>query len=177
MKIETDRLILRKPKMTDWRDIAEGAGEYAVAKMTQNIPHPYSKQDAEGFIKKAVRNWSKTSYAFMIELKAEKKVIGAMGLESLNLSNGTATTGSWINKKYWRNGYITEAKIAINDFAFNALKLRRLTSMVSIENQASNATQRKLGYVFEGIQRKGAKSRASGEISDLNMYGLLKEDW
>ena len=100
-----------------------------------------------------------------------------MGLRSLNQFNGTASTGSWINKKYWRKGYITEAKIAANDFAFNKLKLRRLNSTVNTGNDASNATQKKMGYVFEGIQRKAAKSMASGKIHDLNIYGLLKQDW
>lgn len=177
MKLETPRLILRKPKKSDWKDILEGAGDYAVSKMTKHIPYPYCKADAIWFIKKSIKDWAKTGYTFMIELKEENKVIGVMGLRSLNQFNGTASTGSWINKKYWRKGYITEAKIAANDFAFNKLKLRRLNSTVNTGNDASNATQKKMGYVFEGIQRKAAKSMASGKIHDLNIYGLLKQDW
>ena len=177
MKIETARLILRAPRISDCNDIVEGAGEYDVAKHTKNIPYPYSRADAEWFIKDSLKNWGKTGYAFMIELKAERKVIGVMGLRNVNLLNGTASTGSWINKKYWRNGYITEAKIAVNDFAFNTLQLRRLNSTVNTNNKASNATQLKVGYVFEGMQRKAAKSKATGKISDLNMYGMLKGDW
>jgi len=177
MKLETPRLILRKPRLSDWKDIVEGAGEYDVAKNTKSIPHPYTRKDAEWFIKNTLKNWAKSGYAFMIELKDERKVIGVMGLHHILAFNGTASTGSWINKKYWRQGYITEAKIAVNDFAFNTLKLRRLTSTVNINNKASNATQLKMGYVFEGIQRKASKSKASGKIYDLNMYGLLKEDW
>jgi ribosomal-protein-alanine N-acetyltransferase len=177
MKIETPRLILRKPRPGDWKDIVEGVSDYDVAKMTKNIPHPYSKADADWFINNCLKNWGKASYTFMIELKAENKLIGVMGLHNVNVNNGTAATGSWINKKYWRQGYITEAKIAVNDFAFNKLQLRRLNSTVITTNKASNATQKKVGYMFEGVQRKGSKSKASGKISDLNMYGLLKEDW
>ena len=113
----------------------------------------------------------------MIELKAEKKVIGVLGLRNILPFNGTASTGSWINKKYWRQGYMTEAKIAVNDFAFDTLKLRRLNSTVNVNNKASNATQLKVGYVLEGVERKASRSKASGKISDLNIYGLLKEDW
>ena len=177
MKLETARLTLRKPRLGDWKDIVEGVSEYDVAKMTKSIPHPYARKDAEWWIKLVIKNWAKTGYAFAIELKAEKKVIGVMGLHNLNLFNGTSSTGSWVNIKYWRKGYITEAKIAVNDFAFNTLKLRRLNSTVNIINKASNATQLKVGYVFEGVQRKGSKSKASGKVCDLNMYGLLKEDW
>jgi len=180
MELETKRLILRKPKKGDWKDIVEGAGEFDVAKMTASISHPYKKKDAEDFIKKTIKKWNQkviTDYSFVIELKSEKKVIGGIGLHRINKFFGKAETGSWINKKYWRRGYITEAKIAINDFAFNKLKLRRLNSFVFKDNKASNATQMKMGYKLEGMQRKAAKSKASGRIQDLNMFGLLKEDW
>jgi len=177
MKIETDRLILRKPRISDCPDIVEGVGEYDVAKRTANVPYPYQKADGDIYIKKSLKNWGKSSYAFVIELKAEKKVIGVMSLESVNVFAGTAVTGSWINKKYWRQGYITEAKIVVNDFAFDTLKLRRLNSTVNTDNKASNVTQRKMGYLHEGILRKGARSLATGKIHDLNMYGLLESDW
>ena len=72
---------------------------------------------------------------------------------------------------------MTEAKIAVNDFAFNKLKLRKLNSDVFTENKASNATQLKMGYRLEGTRRKAARSKASGKIHDENIYGLLKEDW
>lgn len=114
---------------------------------------------------------------FCIELKSEKKVIGSIGLHKINAFNGTATTGSWINKKYWRQGYISEAKVAVNDFAFNTLKMRRLNSVILKSNNASNATQKKMGYRLEGVQRKAIKNKTTGKIYDTNLYGLLKEDW
>ena len=177
MKLNTKRLILRKPKKSDWKDVVEGVSDYDVAKMTSHIPHPYAKKDAEWFIDNSIKNWGKGVYTFFIELKSEKKVIGAIGLRQVDAFNGTASTGSWVNKKYWRQGYMTEAKIAANDFAFTKLKLRRLNSTVYTHNKASNATQRKVGYRFEGCRKKSLRSLATGKIYDENMYGLLKEDW
>jgi ribosomal-protein-alanine N-acetyltransferase len=180
MQLETKRLILRKPKKSDWKDLIEGVGEYGVSKMLVKVPYPYSKKDAENYLKKAVKRWKEKTaddYSFFIELKSEKKVIGAIGIHRISEFLKTGATGSWINKKYWKNGYITEAKIAINDFAFNKLKLRRLDSDVFKENKASNATQLKMGYILEGMQRKAKKSLASGKIHDVNLYGLLKDDW
>jgi RimJ/RimL family protein N-acetyltransferase len=177
MKLETKRLILRKPRASDWQDIVEGASEYDVARMTKTIPHPYTKEDAVWFIDHMLKTWGKDNYTFFIELRSEKKVIGALGLTGVNEYNGTAKTGSWINKKYWRRGYMTEAKIAVNDFAFNELRLRRIESTVHLDNNASNATQQKMGYKHEGIKRKATRSRSNGKIHDLNLYGLLKEDW
>ena len=175
MQLTTERLILRKAKKTDWKDVLEGFSEYDVVKMT-GAPHPYKKKDADLYISNAIKKWGK-SYYFFIELKAQKKIIGVVELTGINSFNGTATTASWINKKYWRQGYVTEAKIAANDFAFYKLKLRRLGSGVFVTNKASNATQQKMGDVLEGVKRKSYKSRVTGKIHDANMYGLLKEDW
>jgi ribosomal-protein-alanine N-acetyltransferase len=180
MKLETKRLILRKPKLSDWRDIIEGIGEYDVSKMLLVVPYPYTKKDADNFIKIKIKKWKEKNlddYLFFIELKSEKKVIGAIGIHKINKFSETGTTSSWIKKKYWRNGYMTEAKIVVNDFAFNKLKLRRLDSFVYTDNKASNATQLKMGYKLEGTKRKAVKSKASGKIHDENIYGLLKEDW
>jgi len=180
MKLETKRLILRNQRLSDIDDLIEGISEYDVIKMLSNPPYPYKKKDAIAFIKsrnKKDRLKIKDSYVFAIELKEEKKVIGAIRLHHIDFFKGTSTTGSWINKKYWRNGYITEAKIAMNDFAFNKLKLRRLESEVFTNNKASNATQLKIGYKLEGVKRKSFKSKITGKIYDVNIYGLLKEDW
>ena len=178
MELETKRLILRKPKKGDWKDLVEGVAEFDVAKMTKAIPHPYHEEDAKSFIKILIKRWlSGKDYTFLLELKSEKKVIGAMAISNINQLNGTASTGSWINKKYWKKGYITEAKIAVNDFAFSQLGLRRLDSTVFTDNKASNATQQKIGYKFEGMKRKATKSKSTGKIHDVNVYGLLKSDW
>ncbi len=180
MELKTKRLILREPKISDWKDVVEGIGDYDVAKMMVSVPYPYAKKDALWFINLKTKESKKkepNSYLFFIELKSEKKVIGAVEVFKINRFHSTGETGSWINKNYWRKGYVTEAKIALNDFAFNKIKLRRLDSPVFSDNEASNATQKKMGYVLEGTMRKAHKSKATSKTHDINMYGLLKEDW
>ena len=170
-------MTLRQPKKSDWKDVVEGAGEYDIAKMTTGIPYPYKKKDALKWINKSIKKWGGESYPFVVELKSEKKVIGCMEIHHIDKFSNKANTGSWINKKYWNKGYITEAKIAVNDFAFNKLKLRKLNSKIFKDNKAPNAVQRKIGYTLEGMQRKESKDPATGKIHDANLYGLLKEDW
>ena len=178
MELKTKRLILRKPSLKDIEDVYEGLSEYEVAKRLIGAPYPYIKKGGIDWIKRSMKSWDKKEkYHFLIELKSEKKVIGCMSLIDIDKFNGTSRTGSWINKKYWRNGYITEAKIAVNDFAFNVLKLRRLESRVFTDNIASNAVQKKMGYKLEGVKRKAIKSKTTGKIHNENIYGLLKEDW
>lgn len=180
MKIETERLILREPKISDWKDIVEGIGDIKVSKHLAVVPFPYTKKDALWWINKKIKaskEKEKKEYPFSIELKKEKKIIGAINLVNINKSYKIAETGSWINRKYQRKGYITEAKIAVNEFAFNKLKLRKLETGVSAENIASNETQKKMGYKYEGRRIKRVLCKATGKIHDENLYGLMKEDW
>jgi len=178
MRLETKRLILRTPKLKDADDIVEGIGEYDVSKMLLVVPYPYKKKDAIEYIKKVSgRLNKKTEYIFYIELKSEKKVIGNISLGKINRLDNTATTGSWINKKYWKRGFVTEAKIAVIDFAFNKLKLEKLRTEVYKDNKASNATQKKLGYKVEGFQLKSRTSLASKKTHDVIFYGLTKNNW
>ena len=180
MKLETQRLILRKPKLSDWKDIVEGVGNLKVSRTMGAVPYPYKKKDGLWWINKGIKKWkekTKEDYSFVIELKSEKKVIGAMGLHKIDKFTGIAETGSWINKKYQRKGYITEAKMVVNEFVFNNLKLRKLYSPIFSINIASNATQKRMGYRLEGFLKKHARCRATGKIYDENLYGLFKEDW
>jgi len=180
VKLTTKRLILRPIKESDWPDIVEGVGDLRIARWTMAVPHPYEKKDFLTWIRHDIaqrKKRKKDNYCLAIELKSEKKVIGVTGIFNIKEFHGSATTGSWINRKYWRQGYIFEAKIAVLDFAFNTLRLRRVEGEIFAGNKASNGMTRKLGYTLEGRRRKAEKSLATGKIHDVNVYGLLKAEW
>lgn len=180
MILETKRLILRPPRKEDWKDIMEGAGSMEIASMTAAIPHPYKKKDALWFINHSKEKWrkkKKKDYTFCIELKSEKKVIGATGIHKINTVDSKFETGSWINKKYWRKGYILEAKIPILDFGFNKLNLGKAETGAFVENKASQGMSLKIGFKKEGLKRKTIKCVATGKIHDEVVFGMLKNEW
>jgi len=116
------------------------------------------------------------SYPFYIELKSKNKVIGMISLK-VNFDYMLGSTGSWLNEKYWRKGYMIEAKIIVHEFVFNKLKLRKMESSSNTTNVASNAALKKIGFKKEGLKIKNIISKATGKIHSKNIYGLLKEDW
>lgn len=180
MKLETKRLILRRPRLSDWKDLVEGIGDLKVSCMLDSVPHPYRKKDAIEWIKKSISKWRKKDqkdYIFFIELKSEKKVIGDTGLFKVDKFRGTCETGSWINKKYWKKGYILEAKVPVLDFVFDKLKLRKIETGAYVKNKASQGMSKRLGFKLEGKKRKSHVSKATGKIHDAYIYGLFKEDW
>jgi len=180
MKLETKRLILRRPRLSDWEDIVEGCKNLDVVRYLAVVPHPYKKKNAIEFIKDCQKKWNgknQKAWPFFIELKSEKKVIGVIEIFSYSKQHRICETGSWINRKYWRKGYITEAKITVNNFAFDKLKVRKMETGVYEKNKASNATQKSIGYKYEGTRLRHHISNSTGKVHDEHLYGLFKKDW
>jgi [ribosomal protein S5]-alanine N-acetyltransferase len=174
MKLETKRLILRKPRKGDVNDFIEGMNNLKISKWLAKVPYPYKKKDALWFINHCKK---KDNYSFNIELKAEKKLIGGIGLHAYDEFNESAEIGFWVNEKYWRQGILSEASMALIDFGFKKLKLNRLVQKAYVGNRASNLVAKKFGYKLEGTERKSAKAKATGKIHDCNVYGMLKNEW
>ena len=172
--IETERLILRKFKLTDIDDLVEGLNNLNVSKWLASVPFPYTREDAQKYIKNSIE---KDLYNFAIVLKSENKVIGSTQLSNISLVNGTAGGGIWINEKYQGCGYGTEAWGARIKYAFEKLDLRRLENGYFKNNVNSFKMQEKFGYKNEGIRRKKFICQATGKVEDEYITGLLKEEW
>ena len=172
--IETERLILRQWNIEDLNDIVEGLNNINVLKWLASAPFPYTKKDGQAFIKRTIDN---DLLNFAIVLKSENKVIGGTQIININMQNGTADGGIWINEKYQGHGYGTEAFGARIKYAFEVLGLRRLENGYFKGNEKSHRMQLRFGYKDEGIRRKKFVSNATGNIEDECITGLLKEEW
>jgi ribosomal-protein-alanine N-acetyltransferase len=181
MRLETERLIIREWNKKDIDDLVEGLNDFKVTRWLAFAPHPYTKKDAEEWIAKcnaeAKKGKKRDSYAFAIELKSEKKVIGGIDLSKVSRSQGTATGGIWLNRKYHGKGYGKEAWAERVRFAFEDLKLRRLENGFFKGNNSSLKMQKKLGFKIEGLRKEGFKCVADGKLKDEVITALLKKDW
>ena len=154
MKIESKRLILRNWEDGDVKDIVDGLNNLEVAKWMAGVPFPYTETDARNFIERAKNNDENVKIALAIVLKENNKVIGGTEIRNINKKDGTAGGGIWLNEKYQKNGYGTEAFSARNKYCFDVLGLRRIENGYFPNNEKSRKMQMKLGYKDEGIRRK-----------------------
>lgn len=178
MIIDSKRIILRSWSEDDIGDLIEGLNNINVSKWLAAIPHPYTKRDAEDFIHYATHTAEKAGNIMLaIVLKENNKVIGGTSIESINKRNGTAGGGIWLNEKYQKNGYGTEALSVRIKYAFEELGLRRMESGYFPGNIPSEGMQKKLGFKNEGIRRKRFLCLATGEYVDECITGLLKEEF
>ena|SRR3989344_1673024 len=180
MEIKTKRLILREINNKDAKDIQKNINNLNVSKWLLVVPYPYALKDAKWWIKNCQEEYKtkkRKKYNFGIELKREKRIIGAIGIDKVDEFQGTASVGYWLGEDYWGRGYGSEALNEILKFAFNKLKLRRIGAGVFAGNPSSGRLLEKFGAKLEGTKRKGAKCKADGKIKDELIYGLLKEEW
>jgi len=89
-----------------------------------------------------LRQQSKLPQIFAIELTAEHKVIGSIGLYERITNAGEPATlemdlGYMLNGKYWRRGIMTAAVYRLQRYGFETLQLRRLTASCLADNPAS----------------------------------------
>lgn len=177
MIIESSRLILRGWQESDIDDLVEGLNNINVSKWMARIPFPYTKKDAVDFINYVKNEDVNEHIHFAIVLKENNKVIGGTEISNIKRKDGIAGGGIWLNEKYQKNGYGTEAFCIRNRYIFNELGLRRIENGYFPNNEKSHKMQLKLGYKDEGIRRKRFLCMATGEYVDECITGLLKEDF
>ncbi len=180
MILKTERLILRPLKNTDAESIVTNINNLNVSKWLLLVPHPYSLKDARAWINICQKNWRKKpveDYVFGIDLKSEHKIVGGIGIHHVDRNQGIGEIGYWLGEDYHCKGYGTEALRSVVDFAFHRLKLRRLEACVFDGNPSSGKLLEKIGFAYEGKKLQARKCKATGEIHDEHLYGLLRENY
>jgi RimJ/RimL family protein N-acetyltransferase len=176
MRLETERLILRKPEKKDAKAFEEGVDKIAIKDFF--ISYPLKKGGFNNLMEGCIKEWeNKRRYWFILELKDSGKIIGLSGVKNIDYYNKTGYLSSWIFKEYRRKGYLMEAKIKINNFCFNELKLRKLKSEVASFNKPSLNIQRMFGMKLEGVLKKENYNPYLKKFADMNQFALFEEDW
>jgi RimJ/RimL family protein N-acetyltransferase len=143
--------------------------------LDQTFPLPLA-YEAEFLKKSMTRPAFPTDIIFAICLNEDNRQIGNMGLHRIRYDHGTAGTGSFIGEKeLWGQGYGYDAKMILLDFAFNTLRLRKITAGAKAFNQRSLGFNAKCGYKEEGRLR--AQFLVNGEYVDDVITAVFREDW
>ncbi|MBB4199922.1 RimJ/RimL family protein N-acetyltransferase [Rhodoblastus sphagnicola] len=170
-RLETRRLWLRWPQASDARNLAALAGDWEVARFTAHIPHPYTLEDAERFIRDSrIGNSLGRHLRLVMTLKSgDRSAIGMIGVQTDDGSN----LGYWLGKPYWRQGLAGEAVGAMIDAFFLVTKAPALTAAAMPENAASQAVLRRIGFRPAG--EAPAPGRHHGGKALL--FALDRESW
>lgn len=116
------------------------------------------------------------SLSLAIVLQQADKLIGTTGFHRIDWLNRRAESGSLIgDKSCWGQGYGTEAKALLVEYAFDTLGLHRIDSQTFCYNERSARHLRRAGFVEEGRLRQAIFRE--GKFHDVLLFGLLAADW
>ena len=172
--LETERLVLRPFVISDAQEVQRLAGDRSIADTTLHVPHPYGDGVAEEWISTHSSKYTSGDLAtFAVIQRSDDCLVGTVGI-TISQAFKRADLGYWIGVPYWGQGYCTEASKCLVDFAFNTLKLHRITAYHLVRNPASGRVMQKLGMTKEGVLRE--HTCRWGKYEDLVMYGILSSD-
>ena len=168
--LETDRLILRAPRLADAKAVATLVNDRRIAENTARIPHPYTLADAKDYV--TAVNASATETAFAITL-ARGRLIGLCNVDCRRGED--PEIGYWLGAPHWGQGYATEAVRALIDHAFTALALERLEAGARISNPASRRVLEKCGFQWTGVIL--TRIRAIASSAPIDRFRLDRRLW
>jgi len=143
MRLQTDRLVLRRPCAADIDRLVDLLGEYEVTKWLAKVPWPYRRDDAEDFLQRAGTEASDLN----LVIDGGEGLIGGIGLAGLG---GRPSIGYWLGTPYWGRGLMSEAVEALLVFAFDQLNVGEVVASVFDHNVASRRLQERFGFKITG---------------------------
>jgi RimJ/RimL family protein N-acetyltransferase len=152
--LETERLLLRKPRLEDVDDLLEFAGDGAVMRWIAS--EPGGREVALEHVERWLARWDANDVGQFVVLLGER-IIGRVGLlvwdsrtwetSSYDKAGAAAETelGWAISSAYWGHGYATEAARAARAWAYEERGVERLISLIDPRNTRSIRVADKLG--------------------------------
>lgn len=170
--METERLIIRKPLITDLDDFYEFAKSPNVGPLAGWNYHK-SKKESLNELKRYIAS---TEY-YMIYLKNEDKVIGSISLINESVINkhlNNFELGYVLNENYWNKGYMSEAVKEIIRYAFNDLKANKIVTGHSDDNLVSKKIILNNNFKYKYTDNNPLYENRN--IKKVIMYELKKEE-
>ncbi len=174
-QIETERLLLRKPRMDDAPAVFNGWAKYPeVTRFLTWRPHENIAQ-SEALMKRSMDGWNGDSnFRYLLEIKESGILAGMIELrlekEISKVSFGY--TGAYAQ---WGKGYMTEATRACIAWAFQQPAIYRVYATVDVENIPSQRVMDKANMQREGLLRKDSiHPNISPEPRDCYIYAIVK---
>jgi RimJ/RimL family protein N-acetyltransferase len=170
---ETERLVLRRPRLKDAPAIFDGwAQDQEVTRYLTWRPHRRI-EETEDFVQRCIAAWEhERRFPYMITLKETGEVVGMI---DPRIEGPKVGIGYGAARAHWGKGYVPEAACAIIDWAFQQPSIYRVYATTDVENIASHRVLEKVGMQCEGILRKYIIHPNISDVPrDSYMYAITK---
>lgn len=152
--IETERLVLRRPRAEDAADLAVAYADPEVVRFIGDGGTASLAEVQEG-IGAWLERWESWGVSlFSLERRDDGRVVGRAGFlrwdpETWEVGGDETELGWLLGRQHWGHGYATEAALALRDWAFAERGLTRLISLIAPANLRSIRVAERLGERYE----------------------------
>lgn len=167
--METRRLILREYTSEDFDALYEIMSD---SETMQHYPSPFDEEHTREWIEWNLKSYKKYGFGlWAVVLKETGKFIGDCGITMQNIdSEMLPEIGYHINKKYWGQGFGSEAAGAVRDWAFENTEYDCLYSYMKYTNISSCSVAVKNGM-------KKIKEYPDSKSEILYVYVITRDEW
>lgn len=172
-EIETERLLLRRWTMRDMPGFLLFAADPEVMMAAGAMP-VLSPEEARAELKRAADD----PYAFAITLKSTGEIVGKIKYQKddCRYQVHSVSIGYELARRYWGNGYMTEALRGMVRHAFEVMEVDVVSVHHFTCNQRSRRVIERAGFLFEGVIPHAFR-RFDGRVFDDVSYSILRSEF
>lgn len=176
VKLETERLILRRFEHNDAEKVYNSwATDKECSKQLSWEVHK-NINVTENVIKKWISEYENGSYHWVVELKENSDLIGAISAVNISEEHNNVEIGYCYASIYWNKGYATEALRKVIEFFLLECNVHLVEAYHVATNPASGRVMEKAGMKRDGILRDRRINKITGKYDTLVCYSITKDE-
>lgn len=172
---ETPRLRLRPPVLADAPILfREYTQDPEVTRYLTWQPHA-NLEATQAFVRWCLDQWKECRHSFPWVL-ARKEDSRVLGMIEFRIGGHKAEIGYVLGKRFWGQGYMTEATTVLVDWGLTQPEICRVWATCDVDNLASARVLEKAGMQREGLLRRWiVHPNISDEPRDSWCYAKVKQ--
>ncbi|ERK32214.1 GNAT family N-acetyltransferase [Clostridium intestinale] len=177
VELELDEYILRKPEKKDGKDVIE-IYKNRKEPIFYRSPSSINEKYARVFIEELLEEYEKRERIDWVVIdKNSNKVIGLIGLFSIDSQDSRGEIGYILNDEYTNKGIMSHILKWFVYFCFTYINLHKLEVNINCKNIPSLKVAKNVGFIEEGLRKNYYFNRIEGIYDDVILMSIINEDW
>lgn len=174
-EIVTPRLLLRRIRKTDYRDMYSYSRDPEVTRYLTWEPHTSENCTLRYLAYILPKYRSGEFHDWAVVWRESDKMIGTCGFTSLNCDHNYGEIGYVLHRAFWGKGIAPEAIRAIMKVGFLDMNLHRIEAKYILGNDRSRRVMEKCGMQFEGLRRQAMYVK--GRYETIGVCSILASEF
>jgi ribosomal-protein-alanine N-acetyltransferase len=173
--LKTPRLLLRRVRESDEKDMFEYTSNCDITKFLSWYPHSEITQTKK-YIAHLISEYDmKDRFAWAIEISEFNKFIGIVRIFDVSFANKRGELSYILNPAFQGKGIALEAIKVVIEFCFAKVGLNRIQAKCTPDNLPSEKVIQRLGMSYEGTLKEFWINK--GNFADARLYALLAANY